>query len=204
MRSRSFFSYAVFSIGFITLGAPGGQAAPGYRVSGPFTHDNLSLYFVHGEADKGPVPLTLEEALARGKVQVDETSRVNELSLENLGDEEVFIQAGDIVKGGKQDRVIGVSLLVPSKVGQDPDLVFLRRAGPMDGARQRRPKPLCERGKLRSLAQSEDGDLRGSVSGTGRRVRRRSSQLRRRAGQHIVASGGGVAGRRRYATQVAE
>jgi hypothetical protein len=129
MRSRSFFSYAVFSIGFIALGAPGGQAAPGYRVSGPFTHENLSLYFVHGEADKGPVPLTLEEALARGKVQVDETSRVNELSLENLGDDEVFIQAGDIVKGGKQDRVIGVSLLVPAKSGKIPISSFCVEQG---------------------------------------------------------------------------
>lgn len=129
MRSRSFFSYAVFSIGFIALGAPGGQAAPGYRVSGPFTHENLSLYFVHGEADKGPVPLTLEEALARGKVRVDETSRVNELSLENLGDDEVFIQAGDIVKGGKQDRVIGVSLLVPAKSGKIPISSFCVEQG---------------------------------------------------------------------------
>jgi hypothetical protein len=129
MRSRSFFSYAVFSIGFIALGAPGGQAAPGYRISGPFTHENLALYFVHGEADNGPVPLTLEEALARGKVQVDETSRVNELSLENLGDDEVFIQAGDIAKGGKQDRVIGVSLLVPAKSGKIPISSFCVEQG---------------------------------------------------------------------------
>ncbi|HLL28467.1 MAG TPA: DUF6569 family protein [Xanthobacteraceae bacterium] len=120
MRSRSFLSCAAFSIGFITLGAPDGQAAQGYRISGPITHENLSLYFVHGEADKGPVPLTLEEALAQSKIRVDETGSVNELSLENLGDEEVFIQAGDIVKGGRQDRVIGVSFLVPKKSGRIP------------------------------------------------------------------------------------
>ena len=129
MRSRSFFSYAAFSIGFIALGAPGGQAAPGYRVSGPFTHENLALYFVHGEADKGAVPLTLEEALAKSRIRVDETSKVNELSLENLGDEEVFIQAGDIVKGGKQDRVIGVSILVPGKSGKIPISSFCVEQG---------------------------------------------------------------------------
>jgi hypothetical protein len=129
MRSRSFFSYAAFSIGFIALGAPGGEAAPGYRVSGPFTHDNLSLYFVHGEADKGPVPLTLEEALTKSRIRVDETGKVNELSLENLGDEEVFIQAGDIVKGGRQDRVIGVSLLVPAKSGKIPISSFCVEQG---------------------------------------------------------------------------
>jgi ARG/rhodanese/phosphatase superfamily protein len=129
MRSRSFFSYAAFSIGFIALGAPGGEAAPGYRVSGPFTHDNLALYFVHGEADKGPVPLTLEEALAKNRIRVDETSKVNELSLENLGDEDVFVQAGDIVKGGKQDRVIGVSILVPGKSGRIPISSFCVEQG---------------------------------------------------------------------------
>jgi hypothetical protein len=89
----------------------------------------LALYFVHGEAGKGPVPLTLEEALARGKVRVDETGSVNELSIENLGDEEVFIQAGDIVKGGRQDRVIGVSLLVPRKSGKVPISSFCVEQG---------------------------------------------------------------------------
>src|SRR5712692_4269912 len=119
MRSRSFFSYAAFSIGFIALGAPGGEAAPGYRVSGPFTHENLSLYFVHGEADKGPVPLTLEEALGKQRIRVDETSKVNELSLENLGDEEVFVQ----------DGVIGVSILVPGRSGKIPISSFCVEQG---------------------------------------------------------------------------
>jgi len=75
------------------------------------------------------VPLTLEEALAKSRIRVDETSKVNELTIENLGNEEVFIQAGDIVKGGKQDRVIGVSLLVPSKSGKIPISSFCVEQG---------------------------------------------------------------------------
>ena len=129
MRSLAFISCAALSIGFIALGAPASEAASGYRVSGPFTHENLSLYFVHGEADKGPAPLTLAEALEKHRIRVDETSKVNELALENLGDEEVFIQAGDIVKGGKQDRVIGVSLLVPGKSGRIPISSFCVEQG---------------------------------------------------------------------------
>jgi hypothetical protein len=129
MRSRAFVSYAALSIGFIALGAPGGQAAPGYRVSGPFTHENLALYFVHGEADTGRVPLTLDEALEQHRIRVDETGSVNELAIENLGDEEVFIQAGDIVKGGRQDRVLGVSLLVPGKSGRIPISSFCVEQG---------------------------------------------------------------------------
>ncbi len=77
----------------------------------------------------GPVPLTLQEALAKGNVQVVETGRVNELQIENTGGEQVFIQAGDIVKGGKQDRVLTVSLLLPAKSGRVPIASFCVEQG---------------------------------------------------------------------------
>jgi hypothetical protein len=43
---------------------------------------------------------------------------VNELIVENLSDEEVYIQSGDIVKGGRQDRTLGYDLIVPKKSGK--------------------------------------------------------------------------------------
>jgi hypothetical protein len=87
-------------------------------ISGPHVHDNLAVYFVHGESAPGPVPLTLQEALGKGSVRVIETGEVNELKVENTGDEDVFIQAGDIVKGGKQDRVLTLSFVLPPKSGE--------------------------------------------------------------------------------------
>jgi hypothetical protein len=48
---------------------------------------------------------------------VRETGRVNDLQVENTGDEEIFIQSGDIVKGGQQDRVLSVSLVLPPHSG---------------------------------------------------------------------------------------
>jgi hypothetical protein len=90
------------------------------RVSGPVVHDNLAVYFVHGPSTPGPVPLTLGEAIAAGKVTVHETGRVSQLAIENASDEAVFVQAGDIVKGGRQDRVLTVSFLVPPKSGRVP------------------------------------------------------------------------------------
>lgn len=83
------------------------------RVAGPIVHDNLAIYFVHGSPDRGTVPLTLQEALAKGTVKVREIGSVNELTVENTGADEVFVQAGDIVKGGQQDRVLSVDLLLP-------------------------------------------------------------------------------------------
>jgi hypothetical protein len=87
-------------------------------ISGPHVHDNLAVYFVHGESAPGPVPLTLQEALGKGSVRVIETGEVNELKVENTGNEDVFIQAGDIVKGGKQDRVLTLSFVLPPKSGE--------------------------------------------------------------------------------------
>jgi hypothetical protein len=63
------------------------------------------------------VPLTLQEALAKGAVKVQETGSVNALTVENTGKDEVFVQAGDIVKGGQQDRVLSVDLLLPPRSG---------------------------------------------------------------------------------------
>jgi len=117
---------AVAAVGFNTRPA---AADPALRVSGPFVHDNLAVYFLHGASAGGAIPLTLQEALAKGSVQVTETGRVNELEIENRGGEEVFIQAGDIVKGGKQDRVLTVSFVLPPRSGRVPIASFCVEQG---------------------------------------------------------------------------
>ena len=99
-------------------------AAGDLKISGPHTHGNLAVYFIHGESAKGPVPLTLAEGLERGGVRVFETGDVNELKIENAGDQPVFIQSGDIVKGGRQDRVITSSLILKPKSGEVPLAAF--------------------------------------------------------------------------------
>jgi hypothetical protein len=98
-------------------GAARAESNDDYRISGPVVHENLAIYFVHGASRAGPVPLTLAEALAKKTVEVREKGDVNELQIENTGGEEVFIQAGDIVKGGQQDRVLSVSLLLKPHSG---------------------------------------------------------------------------------------
>ncbi len=95
-------------------------AEPAYRVSDPISHNNLSIYFIHGRGQAGPPPLTLSEALTKGTVAVYETGKVTELAIENKGTKPVFIQAGDVVRGGKQDRVLTVSLILPAKSGRVP------------------------------------------------------------------------------------
>jgi hypothetical protein len=93
-----------------------------YRISGPYTHENLAVFLIHGsETLDGSGILTLQQALDRKKAVVHETGSVHRLAVEALSPgEEVFVQSGDIVKGGKQDRTLPYDTLVPAVAGQIP------------------------------------------------------------------------------------
>ena len=124
--------FGVLLTGLMLIGAPlavvaqwggyGGQkpqAQDEYRLEGPFTQDNLTVFLIHGKDKiKGATFLTLQEALVQKKVIVRETRSVNELSIENISSEEVYVQSGDIVKGGQQDRMMAVDLILPPRSGK--------------------------------------------------------------------------------------
>ena len=153
------------------------------RVSGPLVHENLAVYFIHGKSAPGKVPLTLEEAMASGAVKVRETSNVNQLEIENLGDDEVFVQSGDIVKGGKQDRTLMVSLLLPPKSGAIPIASFCVEEGRWTarGREDARNFLGCLRFRPVARAQAcDEGPLAGGA--------------RRRAGHRTIAATGIRAG----------
>ena len=97
-----------------------------YRLSGPYQHENLTVFLIHAPDQPGSrVFLPLQEAMERKLVIVHETQEVNELAIENVSkSEEVFVQAGDIVKGGQQDRVLAVDLIVPANSGEIPISAF--------------------------------------------------------------------------------
>src|SRR2546421_3523560 len=95
------------------------------KLSGPYTHGNLTVFLIHGpDRMKGREFLTLAEAMEKKVVVVHETENVNELAIENRGDTDVYVQSGDIVKGGKQDRTIAMDFIVPAKSGQLPIASF--------------------------------------------------------------------------------
>jgi hypothetical protein len=113
----------------IAFAPPPHAQAGDQRISGPYAHDNLTIFLVHGASSQGPVPLTLDESLEKGGVKVHETGTVGELEIENAGDEDVFVNAGDIVKGGQQDRVVTASLILKAKSGRVPLSVFCVESG---------------------------------------------------------------------------
>src|SRR5260370_12694843 len=101
------------------------------KLSGPYTHENLTIFLIHGnDRIKDKVFVTVQEAIEQKKVIVHETENVNELAVENVSpDQEVFIQSGDLVKGGKQDRLLAFDLIVPPKSGKMPVAAFCVEAG---------------------------------------------------------------------------
>ena len=109
--------------------------ATDYRLSGPYTHKNLSIFLIHSRTTitRTRSFLTLQEALEKKKVIVYETQSVNELAIENLSSEDVYVQAGDIVKGGKQDRMMAQDFIVPPKSGRMPIAAFCVEHGRWSG-----------------------------------------------------------------------
>jgi hypothetical protein len=120
---------------------PRAQAQPrplaAAEMTGPFTHENLAVFLIHDKtaqtAHADENVLTLEEALKTGAVVIEETGNVNELVASNKGDQAVFLQAGDVVKGGRQDRTLQRDVLLPAKTRKLPLAAFCVESGRWSG-----------------------------------------------------------------------
>lgn len=129
-----------------TFAAAGNPAHSELHVLPPVTKGNLSIFPVVGgaENDTGHL-LTLDEGLRNGSVVVTEAgslqglvrhgsprqsgAEVNRLVLINNSDRPLLLLAGEVVTGGKQDRVIGVDRIVSPKSGPIDLSVFCVEPG---------------------------------------------------------------------------
>src|SRR5215468_6149800 len=146
-----------------------------YTVSGPYTHKNLTIFLLHGAgAPQGQTPLTLQEAMKRKLVVVRETGDVNRLTIQNRSNQDVFVQAGDIVKGGQQDRALALDLIVPPKSGKIPIDAFCveqgrwsRRGNEAVAAFSASDNALASKDlKIAAKARRSQGDVWANVSKT--------------------------------------
>src|SRR5262249_19236938 len=107
---------ATFMATFVAIFSTGAWALD-YRVAAPVSHDNLTVYLVHGGGSGAVAPVTLEQALASGAAKVYAT-KSGYPEIENFSERPIFIQAGDLLSGGLQDQVAGADLLVPPHSGR--------------------------------------------------------------------------------------
>ncbi|HUJ57681.1 MAG TPA: DUF6569 family protein [Kofleriaceae bacterium] len=71
--------------------------------------------------DKDKQLLVLDEAMPRKLVHIKEVEggEVNSLTLTNNATQPLFLLAGEVIIGGKQDRIIGRNTIIPAKTTQD-------------------------------------------------------------------------------------
>jgi hypothetical protein len=108
---------------------PPSKAADSLRVDGPYTHQNLSIYVVSGASQDARRFVTLAEGLKNKTVRLREkgggaSASVNELEIENASDRWLYLQAGDVIVGGQQDRTIGIDVAIPPHSKPRPIAAF--------------------------------------------------------------------------------
>lgn len=116
------FPTAASAVKTLPVTAPLSGYLGGLTVGTPMSYEGLTVYPL---TSKKQFPLsgylTLDEALNRKALVVTELgdgAEVNTLQVENRGDRHVFIMAGEILKGAKQDRTVQADLLLPPHSGK--------------------------------------------------------------------------------------
>jgi len=98
--------------------------------SPPVNFKNLQIFMVHGKTNADNLSyVTLKDAMENQWVEIIETSNVNELSLRNNSDKTIFINAGDIIKGGKQDRTLTYDMVIAPRTKEQKLSSFCVEAG---------------------------------------------------------------------------
>lgn len=110
-----------------------------------YTYENLRLYPVYAkESFKSHfknvgkyMPLT--EAIQKKKVQItekDQSGSVNNLTIQNISNDTIIIICGDVVKGGKQDRIIETDMVLAPKSGKKELKVYCVESGRWNDGRE--------------------------------------------------------------------
>jgi hypothetical protein len=103
-----------------------------------YTYQNLRLYPIKAKASFTDTFKTvgkymnLKDALAKGKVIITEQlggGQVNRLTIENISNDTIMIMSGEVITGGKQNRIIGKDLILLPRSGKIDLSVYCVEAG---------------------------------------------------------------------------
>ena len=146
--------WASGNVGSRASASNGGQSFPqGWHLTQPVTYENMTVFpIVAAQNIDASAFATLDEALASGDVVITEQGnylrrtrdgatqipfatgpQVNQLVLVNRGKRPLILLAGEVVSGGKQDRIIGKDRIVPVGAAPLPLDVFCVEHGRWTG-----------------------------------------------------------------------
>ena len=126
-------------------------ARPDWRLGSPFTHNNLTVFPVLADESTASADLiTLDEGLRSGKVtitefgadgrshtinrrQMGDSAEVNRLALTNKSGKALVLIAGEMILGGRQDRIVGHDCIIESSNTPVPLDVFCVEHGRWSG-----------------------------------------------------------------------
>ncbi len=154
------------------------------EVANPVSYKNLSVYLIHDLHDVELIRhansdtlkiVTLEEAMAEKIVRIYETGNVNQLEIENISKtDHVFIQSGDMIKGGRQDRTLPNDFLLKPESGRlsiDAFCVeqgrWAKRSGESDKEFSSSPKTLATKDlKIAARLEKSQGKVWENIAKT--------------------------------------
>lgn len=89
------------------------------EVGRPLRYQNLTIFPLSLKGSDGRPYVTMDRAVDKGWVVFSELDRaeVNTVLVENRSAQYVFLLAGEMISGAKQDRMVGQDILLPPKSG---------------------------------------------------------------------------------------
>lgn len=136
------------------IGADLGRFLEGVKIGERRTYGGLTVFWLHGPSGPTSLPIrTLDESRTRGELLVTErdNASVSELQIENRGPVHVLVLAGEILLGGKQNRIVLEDVLLPPRSGRLTLPVYCVEQGRWAGeAKSFAPREMVAAPKLRA------------------------------------------------------
>ena len=88
------------------------------RLDEPLAYRKLTVFPLTRPVDGPPEYLTLDQAMADSSIKIGEVSEsgnVPEIRFENTGSKPTLLVDGEEISGGKQNRILNISILAPAK-----------------------------------------------------------------------------------------
>jgi hypothetical protein len=122
---------------FVAVAAPAAEEMPDLHLGKPVREGAFEVYPVLSKRPmRDPGYLLLEDGLKSGVVRIEERKgggSVPELVLQNTTLQPLYLVAGEVVYGGKQDRVIREDTIIPPLAKDVPLAVFCVEHGRWSG-----------------------------------------------------------------------